>query len=236
MLVSDSGERYPPIASYGLIGDCHTAALVSREGSIDWCCMPRFDSGSIFGRLLDRDSGGCCAVEPKDDIRHVEREYIEDTLVLVTTFHLDGGVLRLTDCMEMQEGASAVDPHRRILRVLEAERGSVDVRVRITPRFDYADLKPHIRHEGRQVYSAVGGDEALVMSGDLELREGEDHEVYAEATIRAGERTRLSLWFARPEELDQEQPQQADADELDRILERTVQWWREWSQIGRAHV
>jgi len=230
VLVPDSAERYPPVASYGLIGDCHTAALVSRDGSIDWCCMPRFDSGSIFGRLLDRDGGGCCAIEPTDDIRSVEREYVENTLVLVTTFRLEGGVLRLTDCMEMQENASAVDPHRRILRVLEAERGSVDVRVRITPRFDYGDLKPHIRHEGRQVYSAVGGDEALVMSGDLELREGEDHEVYAEATIRAGERTRLSLWFARPEELDEDPPEQAAADELDRILDRTVRWWREWSR------
>jgi GH15 family glucan-1,4-alpha-glucosidase len=228
--VAERSDPYPPIADYGLIGDCHTAALVSREGSIDWCCMPRFDSGSIFGRLLDWEQGGACSVEPQGDIESVHREYIEGTLVLATTFHLAGGVLKLIDCMEMQEDADAVDPHRRILRVLEAERGSVEVRVRVTPRFDYAELKPWIRHEGRQVYSAVGGDEALVMSGDLDLREGDDHEVLAEATIRPGQRVRLSLWFARPEELDQDPPPAADPDELDRLLDRTIKWWRSWAR------
>jgi GH15 family glucan-1,4-alpha-glucosidase len=228
--VSHTREEYPPIASYGLIGDCHTAALVGRDGSIDWCCMPRFDSGSIFGRLLDWERGGCCAIEPDGVVRSVQREYLKDTLVLVTTFHLEGGVLRITDCMEMRVNADAVDPHRRILRVLEAERGSVDVRVRITPRFDYGDLKPWIRHEGRQVYSAVGGDEALVLSGDLDLTEGDDHEVYAEATIRPGERTRLSLSFTRPEELDKDPPGAADAHELDRLLDGTVKWWRDWAK------
>jgi GH15 family glucan-1,4-alpha-glucosidase len=227
--VPNPREDYPPIADYALIGDCHTAALVCRDGSIDWCCMPRFDSGSIFGRLLDRESGGCCSIEPAGEVLSVQREYIEGTLVLVTTFHLEGGVLRLTDCMEMRTNTDSVDPHRRILRVLEAERGSVDVRVRVTPRFDYAELKPWIRHEGRQVYSAVGGDEALVLSGDLELREGEDQEVLAEATIRPGERVRLSMWFTRPEELDLDPPEAADPEELDRLLDATVKWWRKWA-------
>src|SRR5512133_4049517 len=74
-------DRYPPIADYALIGDCHTAALVSRAGSIDWCCMPRFDSGSVFGRLLDWDGAGYCAIEPQGEIESVSREYIDDTLV-----------------------------------------------------------------------------------------------------------------------------------------------------------
>ena len=225
-----SREEYPAIASYGLIGDCHTAALVCRDGSIDWCCMPRFDSGSIFGRLLDRQRGGCCEIELGGEILSIHREYLKDTLVLVTTFHVEGGVLRVTDCMEMRADVDAADPHRRILRVLEADRGSVDVRVRIAPRFDYGDLKPRIRHEGRQVYSAVGGDEALVMSGDFELQEGDEHEVYADATISPGERTRLSLWFTRPEELDQQPPQAADPHELDRALDATVKWWHSWSK------
>ncbi len=223
-------DDYPPIADYALIGDCHTAALVSRDGSIDWCCLPRFDSGSVFGRLLDREAGGSVTVEPQGEMLSMEREYIDNTLVLVTTFHVGGGVLRLTDCMEMRANADAVDPHRRILRVLEAERGSVDVRVRITPRFDYGELQPWIRHEGRQVYSAVGGDEALVMSGDLDLSEGEDHEIIAEATVRPGERLRLSLWFSRPEQLDLDPPQASDPHELDRILDGTIKWWRSWAR------
>jgi GH15 family glucan-1,4-alpha-glucosidase len=230
VLVPKARDKYRPIADYGLIGDCHTAALVARDGSIDWCCMPRFDSGSIFGRLLDPERGGSCSVEPGGEVESVQREYLDDTLVLVTTFHLGGGVLRLTDCMEMRPDAGAADSHRRILRVLEAERGSVEVRLRITPRFDYGELTPWIRHEGRQVYSAVGGDEALVISGDLDLTEGENQEVYAEATIRPGQRTRLSLWFTRPEELDLESPQAADPHELDRVLESTVKWWRSWAR------
>jgi GH15 family glucan-1,4-alpha-glucosidase len=230
LVVSTRRDEYPPIADYGLIGDCHSAALVCRDGSIDWCCMPRFDSGSIFGRLLDRERGGSCVIEPDGEVASIERQYVEDTLVLVTIFHVDGGVLRLTDCMEMREGAGAVDPHRRILRVLEAERGSVDVRVRITPRFDYGELTPWIRHEGRQVYSAAGGDEALVVSGDLDLREGDDRDICGEATIRPGGRTRLSLWFTRPEELDLHPPEAADPHELDRVLDGTVQWWRSWAR------
>ena len=234
MLVPTPRDEYPPIADYGLIGDCHTAALVARDGSIDWCCMPRFDSGSIFGRLLDRERGGSCTVELDGEVETIERQYADDTLVLVTTFHVDGSVLRLTDCMEMREGADSVDPHRRILRVLEAERGSVDVRVRIAPRFDYGELTPWIRHEGRQVYSAVGGDEALVVSGDLDLREGGEGDICGEARIRPGERTRLSLWFTRPEELDLHPPDAADPHELDRVLEGTLKWWRSWAREIRV--
>jgi GH15 family glucan-1,4-alpha-glucosidase len=226
----ERGDRYPPIADYGLIGDCHTAALVSRDGSIDWCCMPRFDSGSVFGRLLDWENGGYCSIEPQGGVEAVFREYLENTLVLVTTFQAAGGVLRLTDCMEMRIGADAVDPHRRIIRVLEAERGDVDVRVHVCPRFDYGELRPWIRHEGRQVFSAVGGDEALVMSGDLDLREGEAGDVYAEASIRPGERVRLSLAFTRPEQLDDHPPEQADPQDLDRKLEGTIKWWRDWAR------
>jgi GH15 family glucan-1,4-alpha-glucosidase len=228
--VAQADDKYPPIADYALIGDCHSAALVSRAGSIDWCCMPRFDSGSVFGRLLDWDNAGYCSIEPQGEIESISREYLDDTLVLVTRYHVGGGVLVVTDCMEMRMGAGAVDPHRHVLRLLEVERGSVDVRLRVCPRFDYGDLRPWIRHEGRQVYSAMGGDEALVISGDFDLREGDDHDVCSEATIRPGERWRLSLMFSRPEQLDHEPPEQMDPHEFDRKLDGTVRWWREWAK------
>ena len=226
--------RYPPIADYGLIGDCHSAALVSRHGSIDWCCMPRFDSGSVFGRLLDWDKGGFCSIEPAGDVQSSFREYVEDTLVLTTVFHLSGGLLRLLDCFTMRS-ADSEDPHRQILRVLECERGSVDVLVRVRPRFDYGEVTPWIRHEGRQVFSAIGGDEAVVVSGDLDLREGDEPEVCGEATIRAGERLRLSLQFAPPEELDKEPPGAVEPEELDRRLEETIEWWRRWFDTVKVH-
>jgi GH15 family glucan-1,4-alpha-glucosidase len=220
-------DRYPPIADYGLIGDCHSAALVSRSGSIDWCCMPRFDSGSVLGRLLDWDRGGFCSVEPDGRPESISRAYIEDTMVLVTSFQMPTGLLRLTDCFTMR-GADRDDAHRQILRVLEVERGSVDVLMRLSPRFDYGEVTPWIRHEGRQVYSAMGGDEALIVSSDAELYEGKEQELCARATVRAGARVRLSLQFARPEELDQEQPRAPAPDELDARLDETVAWWRRW--------
>ena len=105
--MSTPTDRYPPISDYALIGDCHTAALVSRAGSIDWCCMPRFDSGSVFGRLLDWDKAGYCAIEAQGEIESISREYLEDTLVLVTRYHAKGGVMTITDCMEMRMGAGA---------------------------------------------------------------------------------------------------------------------------------
>ena len=228
--MSTPTDRYPPISDYALIGDCHTAALVSRAGSIDWCCMPRFDSGSVFGRLLDWDKAGYCAIEAQGEIESISREYLEDTLVLVTRYHAEGGVMTITDCMEMRMGAGAVDPHRHIMRLLEVERGAVNVRLRVCPRFDYGDLSPWIRHEGRQVYSAMGGDEALVVSGDFDLREGDDNDICAEASIRPGDRVRLSIRFSRPEQLDEEPPEQSDPHEFDRQLESTIKWWRSWAK------
>jgi GH15 family glucan-1,4-alpha-glucosidase len=219
--------RYPPIADYGLIGDCHSAALVSRHGSIDWCCMPRFDSGSVFGRLLDWDKGGFCSIEPQGEVHSSFRDYLEDTLVLVSSFHLAGGVLRVTDCMTM-ESPDSERSHNQVLRMLEVERGSVDVRVRVRPRFDYGDVIPWIRHEGKAVHSAVGGDEALVISGLPDLHELDEAEVGAELTIRAGERVHLSLEFVRPEELDREPVTTEPADVLDRRLDDTIAWWRRW--------
>ena len=97
--------QYPPIASYALIGDCHAAALVSRTGGIDWCCLPRFDSGSCFGRLLDREHGGHCTIAPIDAGESAAtRRYLGETLVLETTFRTAAGEARLIDCFTMRRG------------------------------------------------------------------------------------------------------------------------------------
>ena len=101
-------DAYTPIGDYALIGDCHSAALISRQGSIEWCCLPRFDSGSAFGRLLDRHGGGHCSVAPADDGPwEYVRTYLEDTLVLETTLLGPGGEARLLDCFTVR-GSPAV--------------------------------------------------------------------------------------------------------------------------------
>src|SRR2546423_2095685 len=103
-MTAAGGKRaYPPLSDYAFISDCHSAALVSRSGSIDWCCMPRFDSGSIFGRLLDWDSAGFCSISARQPTATTAREYIKGTLVLVTTFLGRGGEARIYDCFTMRE-------------------------------------------------------------------------------------------------------------------------------------
>src|SRR5438270_12721890 len=157
-------EAYAPISDYALIGDCHSAALVSREGSIDWCCLPRFDSGSTFGRLLDRDRGGYCSVAPVDESLESTREYIGDTLVLETTFESSSGEARLIDCFVVKEDTheqpapehAGID--REIVRVIAGVRGMITFELRVAPRFDYGQVRPWIRRHGERVFSTIGGD------------------------------------------------------------------------------
>jgi GH15 family glucan-1,4-alpha-glucosidase len=115
-------DPFPPIGDYALIGDCHSAALVSRVASVDWCCLPRFDSAAVFGRLLDWERGGHCQIEPNETSYSSSRDYLTDTLVLVTTFFAPGGEVRLYDCFTMREGGSR-EPYRQLLRVVEGVRG-----------------------------------------------------------------------------------------------------------------
>lgn len=96
-------DKYPPIADYGFIADCHSCALISKAGSMDWCCMPRIDSASCFARLLGWEQGGFCQVQPTGKYE-TSRSYIEDTLVLETIFRTEDAAVRLIDCFPMKKG------------------------------------------------------------------------------------------------------------------------------------
>lgn len=223
-------SRYPPIDEYGLIGDCRTAALVSRAGAIDWCCLPRFDSASCFGRLLDWERGGHCAVAPAGvDPRRTTRRYLGDTLVLETTLQGDGGTLAVTDCLTAG-GDDAPASSRRLLRIAEARDGPVRVELRVQPRFDYGDVRPWLRRAGERAWAAFGGDDALLIAGDAELRPRGDHDLAGTVVLRAGERLRLSLTYAPPELLDEAPPPAPSARQLDDCLQRTLERWRAWSR------
>jgi GH15 family glucan-1,4-alpha-glucosidase len=219
---------YPPIGDYGLIGDCHSAALVSREGSIDWCCLPRFDSGSAFGRLLDWEHGGCCQIAPVGSGWEATRDYIADTLVLATTFRARGGEARLVDCILVAER-----PERshgpNLLRMIEGQRGTVELEIKVAPRFDYGQVTPWMQRHGQRLHSAIGGNDSLVVWCEEELAEDPQHELVGRVRVSAGDRLRLLLRYYPPEQVDSEGAHEPDPDALDEQLEKTISEWRQWA-------
>jgi GH15 family glucan-1,4-alpha-glucosidase len=222
-------DSYPPIADYGLIGDCRTAALVSRQGSIDWCCLPRFDSGAAFARLLDSERGGYCSVAPRGDEWTSSRRYVDDTLVLETTFEARGGNATVYDFFAV--GESEDGRNSQIVRVVEATRGTVDMEIRIAPRFDYGEVLPWIRRHGHRLFSAIGGNDGLIVWCDEQLEEEPTHELVVRFSLAAGDRRRLSLTYGPPETIDADDgPDEPDAEALDRALKEAVSAWRKWSE------
>ncbi len=226
-------RSYLPIADYALIGDCHSAALISREGSIDWCCLPRFDSGSAFGRLLDAERGGYCSVRPTaEGSWEYKRRYLDDTLVLETNLLGPAGEARLVDCFTLQGSPRQTD-RRQILRVIEGVRGSVEVEVRVAPRYDYGQVRPWIRRHGHRLHSAIGGNDALLVWCEQELHEDPEHALIGSFSVGPGDRVRLTLTYTPPERIDEDPPTEPDAGTLDERLEQTVSWWREWGASVR---
>jgi GH15 family glucan-1,4-alpha-glucosidase len=223
-------ETYPSLADYALIGDCHTAALVSRAGSVDWMCAPRFDSGSCFGRLLDWERGGHFAIGPTGESRVASRRYLDGALVLETVLGADEGEAVLLDCMLVPPAKDRGDERRRLLRVVEGRRGAARLRVDVVPRFDYGEIEPWIRHHGRGVYSATGGDDGLLVWSEAPLEPAEGGaRLQGELTVRPGERVRLLVTYVHPEEIDAGAWDVPLPTDLDRRLDETVEWWREWA-------
>ncbi len=221
---------YPPISDYAFIAGSNSAALVSREGSIDWCCIQRIDSGSCFGRLLDWQKGGFCSISPTESIETSSRRYIDNTLVLETTFHTAGGEVRLLDCFTLTANTEN-HPYRQLLRIVEGVRGQVELYLKIAPRFDYGEIKPWVRQEGVRLYSAIGGNDGLLISSDADIRPADDHDLQAMASVRADERVYLSIISVSPEKLDEENVRAVvpDTKEMDRHLKETIDWWEGWS-------
>jgi GH15 family glucan-1,4-alpha-glucosidase len=224
---------YPSIGDHALIGDCHTAALVSRAGAIDWCCLPRFDSDSCFGALLDERRGGHFNVAPVGQYRS-RREYLDATLVLATSYACAEGRVRVLDFFSMRAGGRD-RPRRELVRLIEGVAGSVRMRVHLCPRFDYGELEPWIYPCTAQpgvharAHIAVGSNTALLISDDVGLVPYERHDLLAELDVHAGDRRQLAVRFVDPQRLDDQDVCAQEADTTWRHLEETLAWWHAWS-------
>ncbi|HEX4465555.1 MAG TPA: glycoside hydrolase family 15 protein [Solirubrobacteraceae bacterium] len=226
----------PPLGDYSLIGDCHGAALISTEASIDWCCLPRVDSASCFARLLDHERGGHCSVTLSNGIVEAESRYVEDTMVLETTLTGEDATVRVLDCMAIRE-QSERSSRREILRVIECSRGVAEVQLQIAPRFDYGEVTPWLRRAAGDTFTATGGDDGLVIWSDGQLACDGD-ELTASAVLNDGERLRLLIRHARPHLLKQEQGG-LQSKRVDARMAETARWWRAWrkrlSGAGSEH-
>jgi GH15 family glucan-1,4-alpha-glucosidase len=220
---------YAPISDYALIGDCHGAALVRNDGSIDWACLWRFDSPPVFCRLLDDARGGHFALVARDVVTR-KRRYLGETNVLETTFLTATGEARLLDCFTMRIGGGH-DPHRQLLRVVDGVAGTVTFDVVCRPRFDYGELHPWLR-EIDGVFTAVGGDTAFVLQSDEPLRiDVPDVALVGELTVAAGQRRRLSLTACEPHDL---RTRRLTRQQIDSRLDATIDWWERWVKKGNC--
>ncbi|UQA56845.1 glycoside hydrolase family 15 protein [Polyangium aurulentum] len=203
------------IEDYALIGDCQTAALVARDGSIDWLCFPRFDSGACFAALLGTPEHGRWQIAPAGPVRRVRRHYWPGTLILETEYETDSGVVSVIDCMPPRDAAPDV------MRLVVGRRGSVRMRMDLIIRFDYGSVVPWVQRSPTGLRATAGPD-TLFLRTPVPVH-GEDLRTVAEFTVTAGERvpfvlTWASTYAAVPDPID-------PAQELD----GTAEWWRAWS-------
>lgn len=221
----NGNQNHSRIHDLGMISDRHTAALISRSGAIEWLCLPRFDSGACFARLLDGDRGGFCRVGPADGGDAVSRHYLDDALVLCSEFESDGSRARLTDFLV----APQLTPYRTLVRILEGLDGEFGYEVDLQVRFDFGEVRPWRRQPSPDVFSLVGGDDGLVVWSDAGLEASGDHDLRAVGSLAAGETVCLAISFVDPVALDEGVPDRISGREDDpqKLLEETAAWWRQ---------
>ena len=204
-----------PITDYALIGDLETAGLVSRRGSIDWLCVPRFSSGACFAALVGTARHGRWLLGPAEPARRVTRRYRADTLMLETEHESESGAVTITDFMPRRSR------HPMVLRLVQGTQGEVPMRMECIVRFDYGSIVPWIRLHGDKAVITAGPD-ALHLQSDVTLRQT-DTILAADFVMRAGDRRSFVLTtYPSHESL----PPKID---VDAVLDDTERWWREWT-------
>lgn len=221
--------RYAPISDYAIIGDCRSAALISRQGSIDWLCWPRFDSPALFAALLDAARGGYWSIRPVGQFTS-ERRYQGPTNVLETRFRTAGGLLQLLDFMPVEaevERRSELRPDRVILRLVKCLEGEIEVEMICDPRPDYARLRPRPVERGSLGWRYEHPGCLLTLRSDLPLAldPAGGGALQARAVLKAGDRRSAALAFVQgdPAVLP------ALGEHAWQRLETTRRWWQAWA-------
>jgi GH15 family glucan-1,4-alpha-glucosidase len=207
-----------PIEDYGFIGNMHTGALVGRDGSLDWLCLPRFDSGACFAALLGAPENGRWLIAPREAVRRTTRRYRGETMILETTFETESGAVTLIDFLAITSSETCED----VVRLVRGDRGTVAMMTELIIRFDYGHAVPWIR---RQDYGlkAIAGPDALQLRTPVKL-EGRDFTTAGEFTVSEGDVVPFTLsWY--PSHLDG--PDQCDHA---KSLSHTESWWCDWSK------
>lgn len=201
-----------PIEDYALIGNCRSAALVSRDGAIDWLCLPRFDAPAVFAALLGNEDNGRWRIAPSDGIEQCTRRYVGDTLVLETTWVTATGRARVLDCMPVGESNA-------VLRVVEGLAGETAFEMDLVMRFDYGRSVPWVEKIDPLTLSAVAGPDRLILRSTCAIH-GQDHHSVARFRVAAGERQVFSLCHQASH-----LPVQPGCD-ADHDLEQTLEHWQ----------
>jgi GH15 family glucan-1,4-alpha-glucosidase len=205
----------PRIEDYALIGDCLTAALVSSEGSMDWLCLPRFDSPACFAALLGGPENGRWQIAPAAEVRAVRRRYRGDTLILETDFETDHGAATLIDYMPIQSDNSD------IIRLVEGRRGEVPMHMDLAIRPDYGSIVPWVRHTSRGI-RALAGPDTLHCHSSVPMH-GEDLRTIADFTVKEGQ----TVWFTLT--WSSTHRGRAIVQDWRESLPATEKWWRRWA-------
>jgi GH15 family glucan-1,4-alpha-glucosidase len=215
-----------PIESYGMIGDCKTAALVGKDGSIDWLCWPRFDSDALFAKLLGGQSNGFWLITPHEEIKAVRRRYRPDTLILETTFETEHGKATLIDFM-LPRGDSS-----DLVRIVRADEGKVAMCMELVLRFSYGTTTPWVTRLEDGTVRAVAGPDMVALRSPANVR-GENFKTVAQFTLTKGKTMPFVLSYG-PSHLDV--PSAIDAHDA---LEKCTKFWTDWTantKCGGPHA
>jgi len=210
-----------PIESYGMIGDCKTAALVGTDGSIDWLCWPRFDSDACFAKLLGGQSNGFWLITPHEEIRSTSRCYRPDTMILETTFETDGGKATLIDFM-LPRGTSS-----DLIRIVRCDEGEVALCMELMLRFGYGATTPWVTRLEDGAMRAVAGPDMVVMRTPALFR-GENFKTRAQFTLTKG-RTMPFVLSYQPSHLELPQPIDPDM-----ALKQCETFWKDWASTTKT--